>query len=89
VTDYTGIAVLLTSGATAIGVLCTSALQIVALFRGNVADQKLDTLHAMVDGQGTKLNNAIGQAAFAQGKADGRVEEQENPTAPKSTTSEG
>jgi hypothetical protein len=83
-TDYTGIALLITSGATGVGVLITSALQVVALIRGDKRDQKLDTLHAMVDGQGTKLNNAIGQAAFAQGKADGIVSEQENPTVTKS-----
>ena len=80
-TDYTGIALLLTSGATAMGVLVTSALQVVALLRGDKNTQKLDTLHAMVDGQGTKLNNAIGQAAFAQGKADGKAEVEGNITA--------
>jgi hypothetical protein len=83
--DYTGIAALVMSGATAMGVLVTSALQVVALVRGDKRDQKLDTLHAMVDGQGTKLNNAIGQAAFAQGKADGIAAEQENPTVTESS----
>jgi hypothetical protein len=84
-TDYTGIALLLTSGATVLGVLTTSALQVVALLRSAKGNQKLDELHTMVDGQGTKLNNAIGQAAFAQGKADGIAAEQENPTVTESS----
>ena len=84
-TDYSGIAILVASCASAFGVVVTSALQVVALFRGQQRDQKLDVLHSMVDGQGTKLNNAIGQAAFAQGKADGIAAEQENPTVTESS----
>ena len=77
-TDYTGIALLIT----AVGGVCTSVLQIVALFRGQQRDQKLATLHDMVDGQGTKLNEAIGQAGYAQGHADGKAEQNNQTTKP-------
>ena len=77
-TDFIGLAALITSTGTFIGTM-------VGLYRGGRRDKKLSTIQATVDGLGDKRVTMAMRAGTAEGHAQGVADERADPQTPTGT----